>query len=207
MVVVGGACCAAPGQEVGAAFWSTDGMAWQATAPATLPTAPSSLAGYPYNDVAVSMLIAVGLETYALDPSAAWTMGEPLPGVEDVPFVASATLNEILVVGEGRSWMAPMYDVVTQEDVPPVQPQAIGSTFEFGLLTHCGPSVIQFDLRAWLPDPATLVGGEYPASFEDPAERGTLAYVAQDLLEFTGRQGDVVRFLPADEQPGPSFCA
>jgi len=63
--------------------------------------------------------------------------------------------------------------------------------------TTCGPGPIRFDLRTWMPDPATLTNGDWPPRFDPYMERGKLTFAAQNRLVFTGEHGATVDFVPS----------
>ena len=81
----------------------------------------------------------------------------------------------------------------------------VGGQYDFTLLTHCGPlqSTLNFDRRAWVPEnPDT----PFPLSFDYYHEPGTIDFVAQDRLTFTGAKGDVVDYVATDGPPQSFPC-
>ena len=82
----------------------------------------------------------------------------------------------------------------------------VGAAYDYRLFTHCGPlnGSVQFGFRSWVPD---LPEGYFPVSYDSYYEQGTLKYVAEDRLEFTGRRGDVVIYHPTEDPPASFPCA
>jgi hypothetical protein len=210
----GRACCTLPATSGGIVLYSPDGANWAATGPATVfPTPIETIAAWDGG------LIALGEQTYLSADGVDWRFGPPLPGFEPrdhllrasvIPFRLKVVAREqVVIISPTSVWYASADDLDPNrwpERIAGSPLPEIGHEYDYQLFTHCGPlnGSLQFDLRSWVPD---LPEGHFPPSFDSYNERGTLHYVAQDRLEFTGRSGDVVVYHPSDDPPAAFPCA
>jgi hypothetical protein len=214
---VGRACCVAPDEWAGALWASSDGRDWapvadQPTFARPIETIVATPTGY----------IALGEQTYLSSDGRDWRLGPPLPGYDPdddflvdgsvSPYQLSAAVfgTKIVVVTPRGQWFASTTDLdadlwpreAPRADLPRVGQSVAGSVF-----THCGVNgALDFGLRMWVPDDASLVDGDYPPSFDD-LERGRFTLVTQDRLEFTNRRGVVLVYYPTDDPPESFACA
>ncbi len=207
MVVVGQACCTEPGVLAGIALSTTDGETWTLSDPIAFESVPQAVVTV--NDG----FLALGRETYYSSNGRDWLSGPRLTAYEDDgPLAATSSDRRVAVVGEEWTWIATFDDleqaISIDAAVPALRPQ-VGEQYNHTVRTHCGVEggYLRFDLRTWVPDPASLVDGGFPASFEDPGEEGTLTFTGADELTFVGRHGDEVRFVAADPPSEPVLCA
>ena len=214
-VAAGRACCGLPDQEYGMVIRSDDGRAWTEARPGIDFARPiEALVNTPVG------WIALGEETYVSSDGADWRLGPALPGFESkvhlvnrvpVPYrlAVAGDASQLVAITPERVWRASLADLAPGRwpaSAPAAAMPAVGQSYEATLFTHCGPfnGPLYFDARSWVPD---LPEGYFPLSFDSHYEPGTLAFVAEDRLEFTGTRGDVVTYLPTDDPPGRIPCA
>jgi hypothetical protein len=210
----GRACCTLPAVSGGIVLRSQDGSSWTSTGPATVfPTPIETIAAWDGG------LIALGEQTYLSADGVDWRLGPPLPGYESsdvliqgevVPFRLKVVAREqVVVISPTTVWSASVGDLnpaLWPDKVVGSPLPEIGHQYDYRLFTHCGPTngSLQFDLRSWVPD---LPEGYFPRNYDSYNEQGTLNYVAEDRLEFTGHLGDVVVYHPTDNPPARFPCA
>jgi hypothetical protein len=213
-VAVARGCCGLPDQRFGVIVRSSDGEGWTEARTGLFFAKPieavvATEGGW----------IALGQETYLSGDGSDWRLGPPLPtdlsqahlvnGVP-VPFrLAAATVGRYLIaITPTEIWRASAEDLAADRwftAAPEAEMPHVGDQYAFTLLTHCGPTnrTLNFGKRSWLPD---LPEGYFPLSFDGFYEHGTLNFVAADRIEFTGRKGDVVVYLPTGEPPHSFPC-
>ncbi len=207
MVVVGQACCTGPGVLAGVALSTTDGETWTLSDPIAFETVPWAVV------TVRDGFLAIGRETYFSSDGKHWLSGPRLTAYEDDgQLAATSSDRRVAVVGEEGTWIATFDDLeqtMSVESAMPARRPQVGEQYNHTVRTHCGADggYIRFDLRTWVPDPASLIDGQFPASFEDPGEQGVLTFTSADELTFVGSQGDEVRFVAVDPPPEPVLCA
>lgn len=215
-LAVGRACCTRPRDAVGVVLTSADGTTWT-------PAGAEPAFAFPIETIVTTSrgLVAIGEETYVSADGVSWRLAPPLPGyqpedadIRDVtsPYRLSAAAvgDAIVVVSPYRVWVASATDLDPgswQQAAPEAPMPSVGDVFSYDLFTHCGPNgALRFGFRQWVPDSDSLVDGDFPPSFDD-LEQGVLTFAATNRLEFTGQNGEVVRYLPTDNPPESFACA
>ena len=214
-VAVGRSCCGLPTKTAGQVLSSTDGRTWVTALGASPFGAPlEAIVSTPDG------WIALGEQVYLSEDGSEWHLGPPLPRYEPRDHVingrvlpnrlAAATNGEIVVAVTATDvWIARVADLAPADwphQAPPAEMPQVGAAYDYRLFTHCGPTngSVQFGFRSWVPD---LPEGYFPVSYDSYYEEGTLTFVSDSQLDFTGRGGDVVTYHPTDDPPASFPCA
>lgn len=201
--VGGSACCTSPGTSAGMILDSKNGVDWQPATPLGLASPIEDMATMPTGLIAVSSSRDVYLSTDGTD----WRRGPRLPvSSGDERLFVAATKTQVMVISNAGAWLAAVADLDAtrwSEPAPAAQVPAIGDTYpRFSVNSACSPGPVRFDLRTWMPDPATLVNGDWPPRFDPNRERGELTFAASNRLVFAGEHGATVDFVPSPPAEG-----
>ncbi len=201
--VGGSACCTSPGVSAGMIVSSSDGIGWQPATPLGLAAPIADMAAMPAGLIAVSS----SRDVYLSADGSEWRQGPRLPlSVADEHLFVAATESQVLVISHSDAWLAAVANLdprLWPTRAPAAETPVVGDAYpRYALSTACGPGPMRFDLRTWMPDPATLVDGNWPPRFDPNLERGKLTFAARDRLEFVGEHGATVNFMPSPPTEG-----